>query len=214
MFTGIVEAMGTVARAEPGTGGGRRLWIKTPFDPETMNLGDSIAVNGVCLTVTGRAGGTFEVDAGPETLARTTVVRWAPGERVNLERALTLSARLGGHMVQGHVDSLGRVRRVVQRQNAYDVDIEAAPEVLRLAIPRGSIAVDGISLTVVDRQSSTFRVSIVPHTWRVTTMSGFQSGYAVNLEVDLIARYVAGLLEGADPEEGLTEGFLASQGFS
>lgn len=222
MFTGIIEDVGTVARVGPGAGGGRTLWIRHGFASGSVQVGDSVAHNGVCLTATRLDGDTFSVDAGPETLARTTVGELAAGHRVNLERAVTPATRLGGHLVQGHVDAVGRVRRVVPRENARDLEIEAPEEVLRLAIPRGSIAIDGISLTITGRTRETFSVSIIPHTWTVTTIAGLAAGSRVNLEADLLARYVAGLLEGfaggaaggaAGGGGGLTEAFLREHGF-
>lgn len=215
MFTGIVETVGTVARVSGGAGGGRVLVIRHDLDPGSISIGDSIATSGVCLTVTEKDGQTFSVDAGPETLARTTIGGLTSGAKVNLERSCTLETRLGGHLVQGHVDAVGTVRAVVPHDNAYDFTFEAPPEVLALAIPRGSIAIDGISLTVTGRTEETFSVMIIPHTWKVTTLGKAKAGTRVNLEVDMIARYVAGLLDAYRGEEkgGLTEDFLRRHGF-
>ena len=216
MFTGIVEDVGTVARVSPGAGGGRVLEIKTAFDKSTVAIGDSICSSGVCLTATKVTAGSFLVDAGPETLSRTTVGRWQPGTRVNLERSVTPSTRLGGHLVMGHVDAVGRIRALVKRENAWDIAVEAPPEVLKLVIPRGSVAVDGISLTVTGRDEQTFGLSIIPHTWKVTTMAGLKPNDPVNLEADVIARYVEGLLSYRTPEVsggGLTEAVLKKHGF-
>ena len=194
MFTGIVEDVGSVARIEPGRHGGRVLQIRTAFPPESMAIGDSICTNGVCLTATAIGGGAFTADAGPETLSRTTIGQLKVGSKVNLERSVTPSTRLGGHLVMGHVDAVGRVRTLTKRENAWDFRIEAPVDVLRLIIPRGSVAVDGISLTVTARDSQTFGLSIIPHTWTVTSMADMHPNDAVNLEVDVIARYVEGLL--------------------
>ncbi len=213
MFTGIIEEVGTLRSATSGQRGGKLLWVQSSFEPESIQLGDSVAHNGVCLTVTAREGGLYSVDAGPETLQRTTIGALRPGERINLERAATLSTRLGGHLVQGHVDGLGVVRDVRARENAYDVDIEAESEVLELAVPRGSIAIDGISLTITGRSKGQFSVSIIPHTWSVTTMAKLGRGSKVNLEVDLIARYVAGILDAREPKGGVTEDLLKKHGF-
>ncbi len=213
MFTGIIEQVGTLRSATSGQRGGKRLWVQSGFEPESIQLGDSIAHNGVCLTVTAREGGLFSVDAGPETLQRTTIGALRPGDRINLERAATLSTRLGGHLVQGHVDGLGEVADVRARENAYDVDIKAEPEILELAVPRGSIAIDGISLTITDRSKGQFSVSIIPHTWSVTTMAKLGRRSKVNLEVDLIARYVAGILDAREPKGGVTEDLLKKHGF-
>ena len=215
MFTGIVEDVGVVQRVSPGTGGGRVLQIRTGFEPSTLAIGDSICTNGVCLTATTLSGETFTVDAGPETLSRTTVGRLQPGAKVNLERSVTPSTRLGGHLVMGHVDAVGRVRALVKRENAWDITIEAPTEVLKLVIPRGSVAVDGISLTVTARDAQTFGLSIIPHTWKVTTMAALKEGDPVNLEADVIARYVEGLLSFDAPASsgGLTEALLKKHGF-
>jgi riboflavin synthase len=214
VFTGIVEAMGTIERVGPGKEGGRVLAIRSPFDPKTIAVGDSIAHSGVCLTVTRIEGSVHSVDVGPETLARTTLGALQAGARINLERSITIEQRLGGHLVQGHVDGVGRIVRLDKRDNAFDFDIEAPGEVLRLAVPRGSIAVDGISLTITGRTGETFSVSIIPHTWQVTTLSERKIGEGVNLEADLIARYIAGLLEVQNPGSSpLTEEFLRKHGF-
>ena len=215
MFTGIVEDIGTVAKVTAGKGGGRTLQIRTGLDPSTLAIGDSICTNGVCLTATAISGDLFSVDAGPETLSRTTVGRLKAGARVNLERSVTPSTRLGGHLVMGHVDAVGRIRTLVKRENAWDFSIGAPPEILRLIIPRGSVAVDGISLTVTARDAETFGLSIIPHTWKVTTIAGLQAGDPVNLEADVIARYVQGLMAFDTPASGggVTEAFLKKHGF-
>lgn len=214
MFTGIIEDVGTIVESRTGPGGGRVLSIRTAFDPATIAIGDSIATSGVCLTVTRLAAPVFSVDVGPETLLRTTLGALSTGARVNLERSVTLATRLGGHLVQGHVDAVGRIARVSRRDNAHDVEIEAPPEVLRLAIPRGSIAIDGISLTITGRTARTFSVMIIPHTWSATALGDRSAGDGVNLEADLIARYVAGLLEGQPSASGgLTRELLERHGF-
>jgi riboflavin synthase len=212
MFTGIIEEVGVIEREAPGPGGGRQLTISTQFDPATIAIGDSIAVGGVCLTVVRREAGRFAIDAGPETLARTTIGRLQTGSRVNLERALTLDKRLGGHLVQGHVDAVGTVLSVTQRENAFDLEISAPSEVLSLTAPRGAISVDGISLTVTAVGATSFGVSIIPHTWTVTTLAERAAGAPVNLEADLIARYVARLL--APAASKIDEEFLKRHGFA
>ena len=213
MFTGIIEEVGALRSVTAGQGGGKRLSIQSGFEPATIKLGDSIATNGVCLTVTSHEGGLFTVDAGPETLQRTTIGALRPGDRVNLERAATLSTRLGGHLVQGHVDGLGEVLEIHKRENAYDLWIKTDPELLELAVPRGSIAVDGISLTITQREARGFSISIIPHTWAVTTMAKLARGSKVNLEADLIARYVSGILEAREGRKGITEAFLKKHGY-
>ena len=195
MFTGLVEATGRILRSEAGVEGGALLETEMPF--EDVEIGDSIAHSGVCLTAVGVEGGRVQVDVGPETLARTTAGRWAIGQRLNLERSLLPTTRMGGHLVQGHVDGVATLARVEARDNAWDLDFALAPELLRLVIPRGSVAVDGISLTVTGRAEGRFGVSIIPHTWRETSLSDLSLGDPVNIEVDLVARYVDALFPGA-----------------
>jgi riboflavin synthase len=195
MFTGLVEDTGRVARVEHlPSGKGRRLWLEARLLEEQLPLGASLAVDGVCLTVTTWKKGAVTVEAGPETLERSTLGTVVAGARVNLERPLRLGDRLGGHMVAGHVDATGRVAARRPRAENLDFTIEAAKEVLRYVVEKGSIAVDGISLTVnrVDRRG--FEVSIIPHTREHTTLGDKQAGAAVNLEVDLIGKYVEKLL--------------------
>ncbi len=211
MFTGIVEGLGRIAAVRPGSGGGKTLEVEHGFSPNGVAVGDSVALNGVCLTATTVAHHRYTVDAGPETLDRTTVGQLAAGHRVNLERAATLSTRLGGHLVQGHVDAVGRIRSVEARQNAWDLWVELDPATLRLVVPRGSVTVDGISLTVTGRDATGFSISIIPHTWEVTALSDRTHGSSVNVEVDLIARYVDALLEPARP--GLSFERLAELGY-
>jgi riboflavin synthase len=215
VFTGIVEDVGTVARVAGGRGGGKTLWIRTDLPMDSIAIGDSISTSGVCLTVTQKDGVTFSVDAGPETLARTTIGELTAGMKVNLERSCTLQTRLGGHLVQGHVDAVGAVRSIVPHENAHDFVFEAPPEVLALTVPRGSIAIDGISLTVTGRTDETFSVMIIPHTFAKTTLGSARPGTRVNLEVDMIARYVAGLLDAyrTAAKPGLTQEFLEKHGF-
>jgi riboflavin synthase len=215
VFTGIIEDVGSVARVVGGAGGGKTLWIRTRLPMDTIAIGDSISTSGVCLTVTQMDGVTFSVDAGPETLARTTIGELGAGASVNLERSCTLATRLGGHLVQGHVDAVGTIRSIVPHANAYDFTFEAPPEVLALAVPRGSIAIDGISLTITGRTDASFSVMIIPHTFAVTTLGPAKAGTRVNLEVDMIARYVAGLLEAyrGTQKTPLTEEFLKDHGF-
>ena len=219
MFTGIVEDVGVVRRVETGAGGGKRLVIETSLDPKTIIVGDSICTSGVCLTAVEVVGRTYAVDAGPETLKRTTIGQLVAGAKVNIERSVTPATRLGGHLVQGHVDVVGRIRRIVKNENAHDLEIEAPTDVLRLCIPRGSIAIDGISLTITSKTDDSFGVMIIPHTWGVTTLGTKTVGSGVNLEADMIARYVAGLLEAYrtegenSPKEGLTEAFFRKHGF-
>ncbi|MFO0724673.1 MAG: riboflavin synthase [Myxococcota bacterium] len=211
MFTGIIEDVGTVHEIHSGKKGGKELVISTALDVDTLALGDSVAVSGVCLTVVRLEARGFAVDVGPETLERTTIGELVRGRRVNLERALTLEKPLGGHLVSGHVDGVGVVEGLVRRENAVDYDIEAPLELLPLIAARGSITIDGISLTVTRADRRGFSVSIIPHTLAQTTLAERGVGTRVNLEVDVIARYVARLLE--MKTGGIDESFLKKHGF-
>lgn len=218
MFTGIVEAQGEVRSIQSGPSGGRIIEVLHPWVSEggkaPLAIGDSIAHNGVCLTVTEWENSTYKVDVGPETLARTTIGELKSGESVNLERSVTLETRLGGHLVQGHVDAVGRVRTVTRRDNAWDVWINVSIDILRLVIPRGSVTVDGISLTVVDRDNEGFKVSIIPHTWIVTSLRNRVVGTGLNIEADVLVRYVQGLMVPlGDKKTGLSFERLAELGF-
>ncbi|HJL41103.1 MAG TPA: riboflavin synthase [Myxococcales bacterium LLY-WYZ-16_1] len=199
MFTGLVEDVGRIVAVDATADGGQRLTVVSAFEPESVEVGDSIAVQGVCLTAVERSpqprgGVLFRVDVGPETRNRTTLGRLSVGDGVNLERSLLPTRRLGGHWVQGHVDAVGVLRSRTERENGWDLWIDAPAEVLRLVIPRGSVAVDGVSLTVNDRDDRGFVVCIIPHTWVVTTLGRRELADAVNLEADLLARYVDALL--------------------
>jgi riboflavin synthase len=196
MFTGIIQAVGTIAALE-SRGGDVRLRLRTgKLDLTDVRLGDSIAVNGVCLTAVELPGDGFSADVSRETLSLTTLGDLVPGSRVNLEKALTLATRLGGHLVSGHVDGVGRV--VERRDDARSVRfaVEAPPELARYIAHKGSICVDGISLTVNAVSGARFDLNIVPHTLEETIMSDYAPGTRVNLEVDLVARYLERLLLG------------------
>ncbi|HYZ29829.1 MAG TPA: riboflavin synthase [Thermoleophilaceae bacterium] len=182
MFTGIVEQMGEVQKAGP------RLAVSTPLAAE-LERGDSIAVNGVCLTAVVISGDRFEADVMEETLVRSSLGRLRQGDRVNLELALRVGDRLGGHFVQGHVDSTGRVETIDQREHSCVVRIGAPPELLRYVVEKGSIAVDGVSLTVVEVDAKGFTISLIPETLERTTLGSVVEGDPVNLEVDMLAKY-------------------------
>jgi riboflavin synthase len=197
MFTGIVEDVGQIARlAELPSERARTLTVRAPLLAEEQPLGASLAVDGVCLTVTAWRPGEIDAVVGPETIERTTLGRLAAGARVNLERPLRLGDRLGGHMVAGHVDGVGRIAAVTPRAEAVDVVVEAPAPLLRYVIEKGSIAVDGISLTVNAVDARGFSVSLIPHTQSATTLAHKGTGGAVNLEVDLIGKYVEKLVGG------------------
>ncbi|WP_148574866.1 riboflavin synthase [Nocardioides caldifontis] len=206
MFTGIVEELGTVERLEP-QGDAVRLTVLGPLAVSDARTGDSIAVNGCCLTVAERDGDTFTADVMQETLDKTSLGALAPGSPVNLERAVTAGTRLGGHLVQGHVDATGRVVAREPSEHWELVTVELPRSLARYLVAKGSITVDGVSLTVVtvDDEAGTFTVSLIPETLSRTTLGTKQPGEPVNLEVDVVAKYVERMLEhragGTTPEE-------------
>ena len=190
MFTGIVRERGRVASVEP-EGDAIRLEIAAPETASRLEVGDSVSVNGACLTATGISNGSFSVTAVPETLSRTTLGRLAAGGEVNLEPALHAGDALGGHFVQGHVDAVGRVASIEDAR----VWVEAAPDVLRYCVEKGSITVDGVSLTIAGLRDGAFEVALIPHTLEVTTLGALERGDEVNLEVDVLAKYVEKLID-------------------
>ena len=194
MFTGIVEELGVVEGIEQQDDA-IRLTVRGAFVTTDASLGDSIAVNGCCLTVAQRDGETFTADVMHATLSKTSLGALDIGSKVNLERAVTPTTRLGGHVVQGHVDGTGRVLRRTPSEHWEVVEIELPADLTRYLVPKGSITVDGISLTVVDVLESSFTVSLIPETLARTTLGFKQPGDQVNLEVDVIAKYVERLLE-------------------
>jgi riboflavin synthase len=196
MFTGLVQAVGRVGAIERSDAGAR-VTIETPLVSE-LRAGDSIAVNGVCLSATGLKDGSFVAEAMNETLSRTAVGALEPDAQVNLELPLRAGDRLGGHMVQGHVDGVGEIAEVVEDGFARRIRIDAPSEVLRYVIEKGSIAVDGVSLTVAGLDSRSFTVSLIPETLQRTNLGHAGPGHRVNLEVDVLAKYVEKLM-GARP---------------
>lgn len=215
MFTGIIEATGKVL-AKQSQGGDLNVTLETgTLDLSDVKLGDSIAVNGVCLTVTNLQAGGFSADISNETLAHT---RWSEinlGDTVNLEKALTPTTRLGGHLVSGHVDGVGQVVERQEDARSIRLKIQAPSELARYIAHKGSITVDGVSLTVNAVSGHVFELNIVPHTAKETTLYGFAPGQKVHLEVDLIARYLERLISGQtqSSEANLSVGFLAEHGF-
>jgi len=193
MFSGIVEELGRIAAEQNGDRG--RLAIDAGRAVAGASEGDSIAVNGVCVTIASLAGSGFSADVMPETLGRTTLGALHPGAAVNLERSLALGDRIGGHMVTGHVDAVGTVTAVRDDGNARWVTIDAPHALMPMIAQKGSIAVDGISLTVVDVFETAFTVSLIPFTLENTTAGGWSAGTNVNLEVDLVSRYVVRALD-------------------
>jgi riboflavin synthase len=196
MFTGIVTDLGTVRTIEPaGQERDLRIVIATAWDVSGIALGASVACNGCCLTVVAKGEGTLAFTASAETLAKTTIGRWRPGTPVNLERSLRLGDELGGHLVQGHVDGVGTVAEAIAEGGSTRLRIRPPPHLMHFIAPKGSVAVDGVSLTVNDVDADAFGVNIIPHTAGVTTLGRMKPGDPVNIEVDLVARYLARLLD-------------------
>jgi len=206
VFTGIVEEIGKVISAQAD-----RLVIAASDVLAGTKLGSSLAVNGVCLTVTDVDSNSFAVDVMPETLARTNLGLLQVGDRVNLERPLALGGQIGGHLVQGHIDDTGRVTSVNRDGEARLIRFAASPEVMRFTVAKGFIAVDGVSLTIVNKDSGSFWVSVVDYTRQNTTLGDKQAGDLVNLEVDIIAKYVAEFSQ--TQSTGITADFLQEHGF-
>lgn len=199
MFTGIVSDLGEILEVNEQAEGLRRLTIKCGYDPDTIAIGASIACSGICLTVVAR-GRTrlrdyFAVDAATETLRVTTAGSWRAGTALNLERALRLGDELGGHMVSGHVDGLAELAAREDLPEMARLSLRAPTELMRFIAPKGSVALDGVSLTVNEINNDTFSVLIIPHTLKVTTFGALPVGARLNLEVDLMARYAARLLQ-------------------
>lgn len=211
MFTGIIEEMGVVG-ALHRSGDSARIRIDAAAVLDGTVLGDSISVNGVCLTVVeiGKTG--FSADVAAETLRVTNLGELAAGSKVNLERALQLSARIGGHLVSGHVDAVGRIRGKREEGNGWRLSFDAPESVLRYVIRKGSIAIDGISLTVADVDAVGFSVAMIPHTAKLTTLGSKTAGTSVNLEADIIGKYVERLL-GARAGNGVDMQLLKKSGF-
>jgi riboflavin synthase len=217
MFTGIIEGLGAVT-AIRSAGSGKRLAVAADFDLSGTRVGDSISVSGACLTAVAIAGRHFEVDVSPETLARTTLGSIRVGERVNLERALRLSDRIDGHLVSGHTDGTGTIHAREAAGNAVIVTVSVAEALTRYMIFKGSVAVDGVSLTINRLDPDRFSVSIIPHTAALTTIGFKQTGERVNIEVDLIGKYVEKFLtnqpgRSATPLSGVSMELLAKKGY-
>lgn len=212
MFTGIIEEMGAVMALRRAAGAAR-LTLSASKVLEGSVLGDSICVNGVCLTVVDLGKQEFSADVATETLKVTNLGELTSGSRVNLERALQLSARIGGHLVSGHVDAVGRIREKRLEGNGWRIFFDAPEPVLRYVIKKGSIAIDGISLTVADVDGSGFAIAMIPHTAKLTTLGFKSAGDTVNLEADIIGKYVERLLPGRS-ERGVSLEMLMKNGFA
>lgn len=218
MFTGIIETVGELTRAEMCGGDLRVQVVASEFEWDDVQIGDSIATNGVCLTVVELLGQGFAADVSTETLALTTVGHWRAGQRVNLEKAMTPRSRFGGHIVSGHVDGIGKVISRHKDARSERFRIQAPDGLARYIAHKGSITVDGTSLTVNAVDGAVFDLNIVPHTLQATIIDGYRPGTEVNLEVDVIARYLERLLLGdkaaeSGSDKGISEAFLAEHGF-
>lgn len=212
MFTGIVEEVGSIRDVRRGAASAR-LTVDAPLVSEGVRVGDSIAVNGVCLTAVTVSGSALTFDAVPETIRRTSLRDARAGDPVNLERALAANGRFGGHIVQGHVDGAGTLASVTRDETARILRIAPPPELMRYIAPKGSIALDGISLTTVEVAADTFTISVIPHTWEHTNLRSRRPGDVLNIEVDLLARYLERLVAQPGASGSVSMEHLAQAGF-
>ncbi|MBM6832935.1 riboflavin synthase [Megamonas hypermegale] len=218
MFTGIIEEIGIIRNIVKGSRS-IKLTITAKKVLENTNLGDSIAVNGVCLTVTALGKDGFTADVMPESMSKTNMGRLKPGDRVNLERALTLSSRLGGHIVSGHIDGVGDIINMEKDDNAVRVTVTSVPKVMKYIVSEGSVALDGVSLTVAHLGDNDFTVSLIPHTAQVTTLLDKKVGDKLNIENDVVGKYVERLLSFSDKDKVVEKNsaislkFLRENGF-
>lgn len=194
MFTGIITDIGTVETLDK-TGGDVRLGIKTAFDLNTVDLGASIACSGCCLTVVDKKEDVFFVDVSAESVSKTTIGSWIVGTHLNLERALKVGDELGGHIVSGHVDGLAKLMSIKQEGDSWRLTFDVPQDLAKFIAPKGSVTLDGISLTVNEVEGNTFGVNIIPHTWENTTLGHKSEGDHVHLEIDMLARYMARMLD-------------------
>ena len=216
MFTGIIEEIGTILSVQKGSKSAR-LTIQGALVFDDLKLGDSVAINGVCLTATSLSGRVFTADVMRETLSRSNLGELRAGSRVNLERAMLSGGRFGGHIVSGHIDGTGQISRMDMDDNAVWVTIEAAAEILKYITEKGSITIDGISLTVARVDEKSFAVSVIPHTGRETTLLDKAVGSTVNLENDIVGKYIERFVglntKKEQPASKITMDFLAKAGF-
>src|SRR5690606_13178473 len=194
MFTGIITDLGSLEVRREAPGDDLRLVISTRWDTADIALGASVACNGVCLTVVERAPQRLAFDVSAETLSKTTIGAWREGQKINLERSLRLGDELGGHLAYGHVDGIAEVSEITPDAGSLRYRFTAPADLLRFLAPKGSVALDGVSLTVNDVQDESFGVNIIPHTAEMTTFGSYRQGDRINLEIDMLARYVARLL--------------------
>jgi len=212
MFTGIIEEIGIVKSVTKGAKSFSML-ISADVTASDLKTGDSVNTNGACLTVTSISRNSFTVDVMPETMRRTNLQSLIPGNPVNLERALQLSSRLGGHMVAGHIDGTGLIHQIKKEDNALWITVKTGPEILRYMIPKGSVSLDGISLTVVHTDETSFDVSLIPHTMAVTTLKDKKQGDTLNIECDMVAKYIEKFTGKTGPEGRINREFLDQYGF-
>ncbi len=212
MFTGIVEAIGTI-RSVTRRGGGAEVAVELGETASGLELGESVSVSGSCLTVTKVSGSVASFDCVAETMSRTKIGDLKPGSKVNIERALQTGARLGGHFVTGHIDGIGSVSRVSASGEGKVLEVSAPPEVLDYIVEKGSVALDGASLTIASVAEGGFSVVLVPFTLEHTTLGALSAGDKLNIEGDLLGKYVRKFLTGRRDEGGMSEGFLAEHGF-
>ena len=215
MFTGLIETIGEI-KSSKRVGGDVRITVAAPgYAEREVGLGDSIAINGVCLTVVEQQGHEFAFDVSVESINHTLIGDWTPGKRVNLEMALLPTTRLGGHLVSGHVDGLAQLTQLTEDARSWRMVFEAPQELQKYIAKKGSITINGTSLTVNAVSGAQFDVNVIPHTFDVTTLGDLQQGDKVHIEVDLIARYLERLLSGeTSAQGGITESFLSDHGFS
>lgn len=217
MFTGLIEEVGEITSVTR-KGNSAQITVRAGKILKDTNLGDSISTNGVCLTVTEKTSNTFTVDVMPETMKRTNLKNFKYGSKVNLERALRVGDRLDGHMVSGHVDGLGKIANYLKEDNAVWITVEADKSLLKYIIEKGSIAIDGTSLTVAYVDDRSFKVSIIPHTGEATTLLDKKIGYEVNLECDMVGKYIEKFMKyeedkSEESNSNLNEDFLRQNGF-
>ncbi|MFZ3579462.1 riboflavin synthase [Virgibacillus sp. DJP39] len=215
MFTGIIEELGQVKKIQRESANSVQLTIQATTINTDMNIGDSIAVNGICLTVTTFNENTFSVDVMPETIKATSLNTLKTGSSVNLERAMHAKGRFGGHFVSGHIDGTGKITRKEKQENAIYYDIEVPVELKAYLLKKGSVAVDGISLTLFDVNDQTFTISLIPHTVSQTVLGEKTVGSTVNIECDMLAKYVEQMLNKTNTSDtGISKDFLSTNGYA
>ncbi|WP_164670078.1 riboflavin synthase [Virgibacillus doumboii] len=215
MFTGIIEEKGIVNNMNHVSEQSVEMTIGSTKVLEDVHVGDSISVNGICLTVTDHSANEFQVDVMPETIKATSLNALTEGSEVNLERSMAANGRFGGHFVSGHVDGVGKITRKQKQENAIYYDIEIPEELMKYLMLKGSVAVDGISLTVFDVGQNTFTLSLIPHTVSETILGGKEEGDMVNIECDMLAKHVHNMLNQIDTnqKDGINQAFLKNNGF-